>query len=97
MPVSDTGPYVNDYRLRVLVIEALRNCEYPATAYDIGQHCRELGEQRGIKIPSRRLNQLLTNARNLGLLEKVPGDMQPEQYQFINEQKLVSDFLADEF
>ncbi len=95
-PNQNPGPYVNDYRLRVLVIEALRNCKYPATAYKVGQHCRELGEQRGIKFPSRRLNQLLTNARNLGLLEKIPGDTQPEEYQFINNPKLVSDFLADE-
>ena len=97
MPVSDTAPYVNDYRLRVLVLEALRGYDYPATAYDIGQHCRELGERRGIVIPSRRLNQLLTNARNLGLLEKVPGDAQPEEYQFISDPKRVKDFLADEF
>ncbi|HIE57333.1 MAG TPA: NYN domain-containing protein, partial [Anaerolineales bacterium] len=59
-PIDETSPYVNDYRLRILVIDALRSYQYPATAYDIGRHCRELGEQRGIPIPSRRLNQLLT-------------------------------------
>jgi uncharacterized protein (TIGR00288 family) len=90
-------PYVSDYRMRVLVVDALRNCKYPAPAHVIGQHCLNLSERRQIALPNRRLNQLLTSARDIGLLQPTnENNNQPQQYTFANDAKLVSQFIDGE-
>ena len=90
-------PYVSDYRMRVLVVDALRSYKYPALAHEIGQHCLELSERRQIALPNRRLNQLLTIARDIGLLQPTQDDSsQPAQYTFVNDAKLVSQFIDGE-
>ena len=90
-------PYVNDYRVRVLVIDALRSCEYPAPAHVIGQHCLELSNKRSINLPNRRLNQLLTTAKKIGLLQPALGEnAQPNYFVFIETANLVARFLDDE-
>lgn len=90
-------PYVSDYRMRVLVVDALRSCKYPALAHQIGQQCLELSERRQVALPNRRLNQLLTIARDIGLLQPTGEDNgQPTRYTFVNDAKLVSQFIDGE-
>jgi hypothetical protein len=88
-------PYVSDYRMRVLVIDALRNCPYPAPAHIIGQHCLDLSQRRQVNLPNRRLNQLLTTAREIGMLQP-SSDGEPSQYTFVEDPELVSQFLDSE-
>jgi len=92
---EQTQPYISDYRMRVLVSDALRNCPYPAPAHMIGQHCLDLSESRQVSLPNRRLNQLLTTAREIGLLQP-SGDGEPNQYTFVEDPELVSQFLDRE-
>jgi hypothetical protein len=94
---SETNGFVSDYRLRVLVVDALRNCEYPAPAYIIGKHCIEASEQRNIPLPNRRLNQLLTNARATGLLvETADEDVETQEYTFVENPQQIKLFLEGE-
>jgi uncharacterized protein (TIGR00288 family) len=94
---SSTEPYVSDYRLRVVVVDALRDFKTATKAPDIARHCLDLSKQRGIPLPRRRLNQLLTAARDLGLLMKTSGeDGAPDQYTFVEDGDLVSRFLGAE-
>jgi uncharacterized protein (TIGR00288 family) len=96
-PQPTQEPYVSDYRMRVLVIDALRNCEYPAQAYQIGQHCQEMSERRGVPLPNRRLAQLLTLASDMGLLVNT-GDQDdlPQEFIYVEDAQLVDRFLEDE-
>lgn len=90
-------PYVNDYRVRVLVIDALRSCQYPALAPVIARHCLDLSDKRNVNLPKRRLNQLLTTAKTLGLLQDAKGEnAQPNQFVFVETTSLVARFLDDE-
>ncbi len=90
-------PYVNDYRIRVLVIDALRSCQYPALGHVIGQHCLDLSVKRNINLPRRRLNQLLTTAKEMELLQDSVGEnVQPNQFVFNETADLVARFLDGE-
>jgi hypothetical protein len=82
--------------MRVLVVDALRNCEYPAPAHAIGQHCIETSEQRNVTLPNRRLNQLLTSARKMGLLKKADDETDTDQFTFIENTQRIKLFLEDE-
>ncbi len=94
---SPQEPYVNDYRIRVLVMDALRSCQYPAPGHVIGQHCLDLSAKRNINLPKRRLNQLLTTAKEMDLLQDAKGeDAQPHQFMFVEAASLVARFLDDE-
>lgn len=94
---SSTEPYVSDYRIRVLVVDALRDFKQPAQAPVIGQHCLELSQQRNVPLPRRRLAQLLTIARDLGLLIKTAAeDGILEQYTYVEDAERVSRFLDAE-
>jgi uncharacterized protein (TIGR00288 family) len=96
-PPQEPYAYVSDYRMRVLVVDALRNCEYPAPAHTIGQHCIEASEQRNVTLPNRRLNQLLTSARNMGLLKKAGEEAsEAQEYTFVENTQRIKLFLEDE-
>jgi hypothetical protein len=95
-PPQEPYAYVSDYRMRVLVVDALRNCEYPAPAHAIGQHCIETSEQRNVTLPNRRLNQLLTSARKMGLLKKADDETDTDQFTFIENTQRIKLFLEDE-
>lgn len=96
-PPQEPYAYVSDYRMRVLVVDALRNCEYPAPAHIIGKHCIETSEQRNVVLPNRRLNQLLTSARNMGLLrEASDDDTEAQEYTFVESTQRIKLFLEDE-
>jgi len=96
-PPQEPYAYVGDYRMRVLVVDALRNCEYPAPAHTIGQHCIEASEQRNVTLSNRRLNQLLTSARNMGLLKKAGDDnSETQEYTFVENTQRIKLFLEDE-
>ena len=96
-PPQEPYAYVGDYRMRVLVVDALRNCEYPAPAHTIGQHCIEASEQRNVTLSNRRLNQLLTSARNMGLLKKAnDNDPENQEYTFVENTQRIKLFLEDE-
>ena len=93
-PPQGTNAYVSDYRMRVLVVDALRNCEYPAPAHVIGKHCIETSEKRNISLPNRRLNQLLTSARKMGLLKE--ADEEAQEFTFVESTQRIKLFLEDE-
>jgi hypothetical protein len=96
-PPQEPYSYVSDYRMRVLVVDALRNCEYPAPAHVIGKHCIDTSEQRNVSLPNRRLNQLLTNARRIGLLKEASGeDDETQQFTFVENAQQVKLFLEEE-
>ena len=95
--LEDETDFVSDYRLRVLVVDALRNCEYPAPAHMIGKHCIEASERRNISLPNRRLNQLLTNARTMGLLVESASDgAEIQEYTFVENPQQIKLFLESE-
>ena len=93
-PPQEPDAYVSDYRMRVLVVDALRNCEYPAPAHVIGKHCLETSEKRNVSLPNRRLNQLLTNARKMGLLKE--ADENAQEFTFVESTTRIKLFLEDE-
>ena len=96
-PPQDTDAYVSDYRIRVLVVDALRNCEYPAPAHIIGKHCIETSEKRNVSLPNRRLNQLLTSARKMGLLiEASEEETETQEYTFVESAQLIKLFMEDD-
>ena len=96
-PPQEPYAYVSDYRMRVLVVDALRNCEYPAPAHAIGQHCIETSEQRNVTLSNRRLNQLLTSARNMGLLKKSAKEgVETDEFTFVENTQRIKLFLEDE-
>jgi hypothetical protein len=76
------------------VIDALRNCQYPAPAHVIGKHCLETSEKRNVPLSNRRLGQLLTSARNIGLLKEVDEDAQ--EFTFVESTTNIKLFLDDE-
>jgi uncharacterized protein (TIGR00288 family) len=89
--------YVSDYRMRVLVVDALRNCEYPAPAHLIGKRCIETSELRNVTLPNRRLNQLLTSAKNMGLLQESALEASDiQEYVFVEDPQKIKQFLEDE-
>ena len=97
VPPIPAATYVSDYRLRALVVDALRNCPYPAQPHEIGQHCLALSKRRNIDLPNRRLNQLLTTARSMGLLKPVPDQAgQPTRYSFDANPRLINLFIESE-
>ena len=89
-----SDPYISDYRMRVLVVDALRSCQYPAPAHVIGKHCLEVSEKRDVPLSNRRLNQLLTSARNMGLLKEV--DENGQEFTFVESTTRIKLFLEDE-
>jgi uncharacterized protein (TIGR00288 family) len=94
LPQEPTDPYISDYRMRVLVVDALRSCQYPAPAHIIGKHCLEVSEKRDVPLSNRRLNQLLTSARNMGLLKEV--DENGQEFTFVESTTRIKLFLEDE-
>jgi uncharacterized protein (TIGR00288 family) len=93
-PTQASSPYISDYRMRVLVVDALRSCQYPAPAHVIGKHCLEVSEKRDVPLSNRRLNQLLTSARNMGLLKEVDEDGQ--EFVFVESTTRIKLFLEDD-
>ena len=90
-------PYVNDYRARVVVMDALRSCQYPAAAPVIANHCLDLSDKRNVNLPKRRLNQLLTTAKKMGLLQEAKGEgFSSNQFVFVETADLIAQFLDDE-
>jgi hypothetical protein len=80
--------------MRVLVVDALRSCQYPAPAHVIGKHCLEISEKRDVPLSNRRLNQLLTSARKMGLLKEV--DENGQEFTFVESTTRIKLFLEDE-
>ena len=80
--------------MRVLVVDALRSCQYPAPAHAIGKHCLEISEKRDVPLSNRRLNQLLTSARNMGLLKEI--DENGQEFTFVESNTRIKLFLEDE-
>jgi hypothetical protein len=87
--------YISEYRMRVVIIDALRSCLYPAPPHVIGRHCLNLSERRQVNLPNRRLNQLLTAARNMGILRRGEGG-ESNQFVFVENPDLIRRFLDGE-
>ena len=87
--------YISEYRMRVVIIDALRSCLYPAPPHVIGRHCLNLSERRQVNLPNRRLNQLLTAARKMGILRRGEGE-ESNQFVFVENPDLIRRFLDGE-
>jgi hypothetical protein len=96
IPISDVAlPPGLEYRRRALVLDALRTCQYPAPAQQIAQHVKQVRDQRQFDLPDKRVYQLITLARDLGLIVAVDPE-QSEQgsvYRFHDESEQVRAFI----
>ncbi len=55
---------------RQLIIDAIQTTTGPTPAYIFGQHCQKLCAERQIDLPNRRINQLLSEAKKIGLIKR---------------------------
>lgn len=96
IPIAESAlPPGIEYRRRALVVDALRSCQYPAQPHDIATYIRQLRERRQVYLPDNRLYQLISAARELGLINLVQTDAPDTApyYIFKDDPRLVRRFI----